>query len=265
MDRTAEFRRLLEKAGGAAPAPEAPAPSAFSRSASELREQLELLRRGLRDDSVEASHIQACQQKVERLEASVGDLGELGPRAPRQTQDLLAHRRGVVAALYEELRELASRVQASQVRELRHEAEVAGFFTAAPRQAFVPKPPPRLEVPEGDGSAARVPASALRAEEQHLLQAFQTDLDKIQETQQKIEEVSALVGMFATKVVEQQEQAEHIHAIAEESTAYIEKAEKHLHQAAKNSDSYRFYVVCWFVGSALFLLVYDYIDSCFWI
>ena len=44
----------------------------------------------------------------------------------------------------------------------------------------------RLEVPEGDGSAARVPASALRAEEQHLLQAFQTDLDKIQERPEKL-------------------------------------------------------------------------------
>lgn len=45
-------------------------------------------------------------------------------------------------------------------------------------------------------------------QEQRLLATFSTDLDKIQETRAKIEEVATMVGLFATKVAEQTEQTE---------------------------------------------------------
>lgn len=49
--------------------------------------------------------------------------------------------------------------------------------------------------------------------------------------------------------------------LTEQSTSYVEGAQKHLERAIENRNSYRFYVVCWFLGSAIFLLVFDYIDS----
>merc|ERR1712216_142717 len=103
----------------------------------------------------------------------------------------------------------------------------------------------------------------LAAEEQALLQMFDTDLDQIHTTQTKMEEVSSLVGLFATKVTEQQEQVDNIHDLAVDATNYVENAEKHLQKAVENSNSYRFWVVCWFVGSALFLLAYDQFDQRF--
>ncbi|CAK0908859.1 unnamed protein product, partial [Prorocentrum cordatum] len=85
----------------------------------------------------------------------------------------------------------------------------------------------------------------------------------IRTTQAKMEEVSSLVGLFATKVAEQQEMADNIHDLAVEATDYVENAEKHLQRAVENSNSYRFYVVCWFLGSSLFLILFDQFDQRF--
>jgi len=88
-------------------------------------------------------------------------------------------------------------------------------------------------------------------------------VDQIRTTQAKMEEVSSLVGLFATKVAEQQEMADNIHDLAVEATDYVENAEKHLQRAVENSNSYRFYVVCWFLGSSLFLILFDQFDQRF--
>merc|ERR1712139_413546 len=98
-------------------------------------------------------------------------------------------------------------------------------------------------------------------EEKALLCMFESDLDRIKETQSKVEEVSSIMNIFANKVEEQAELADQILSLAEESTAYVEEAEKQLQKAVENSNSYRFYVVCWFLGSGTFLLIFDYIDA----
>ncbi|CAJ1336273.1 unnamed protein product [Effrenium voratum] len=252
VDLTGEFRRLAGVQGISAPAP-----GGFIRRAQAEKGRLRALR-DLRDRAATAE-INQIQASVGELESMVEDLSDL-PMAPGQDRDQVAHRRGVVAALYEELRSLAAKVQGEQVSELQHEAEVAGYFmAAAPRRPVKPPPSAAMEdlrVPDTLGGS-----EALRAEEQRLLATFTTDLDKIQETRAKIEEVSTMVGFFATKVAEQTEQTDEILELTEESTGYVEAAEKNLQRAIQHSNSYRFYVVCWFLGSAMFLLVVDYIDA----
>merc|ERR1712048_789955 len=95
----------------------------------------------------------------------------------------------------------------------------------------------------------------LRAEEQNLMTMYAgSDLDQIQDVRTKIDQVSSMMTFFATKVTEQQEMIENIHEDAVKATDYIQEGEKHLIKAKENRDSYRFYVVCWFIGSAFFLL-----------
>lgn len=265
MDRTAEFLELVGRPGGSSIPPNA-CFGAFMRAATEQRKRLHGLRRAHRLDGIELAEIHACQDEMTDLEKMAQDLRDLGPRAPKQTRDEVAVRKGVIGALYEELRDLASLVQSEQVSELERHAEAVNFFTGSSSGSTAAAKPPPLKPPPPpmDGNMpGLLNPDQLQIEEQILLASFTTDLDKIQETRQKLEEVSVLVGLFSTKVVEQQEQVDNIYDLAEQSTAYIVTAEKHLHQAIKNSDSYRFYVVCWFVGSALFLLVFDFIDSRF--
>merc|ERR1712039_484012 len=97
--------------------------------------------------------------------------------------------------------------------------------------------------------------------ERNLLLTFESDVDKLQAVQAKIEEVASLVGLFSTKVTEQEEMVEHINTETEAATAHVEEAERQLKRAVSNSNSYRFYVVCWFLGSAMALLVFDYVDA----
>lgn len=269
MDRTLEFRRLAGIVSSSALQPAGT--SAFMQAALDQKQQIADLWLAQQRQEASISAINFCQAQTVQLELTVEDLSDLGDRAPTQSRDQVAHRRGVIASLYEELHALAAKVQSEQVSELQREAEVASYFTVRSKGSRPPKLRPPLAVPSLDESntwssgSSRDPAAAasLQAEEQRLLNTFTTDLDKIQETRAKIEEISAMVGLFATKVTEQMEQAEQIHEMAEQSTAYIETAEKHLNRAVQNSNAYRFYVVCWFVGSALFLLVFDYIDSRF--
>eukprot|EP00933_Yihiella_yeosuensis_P040837 TRINITY_DN35245_c0_g1_i1.p1 TRINITY_DN35245_c0_g1~~TRINITY_DN35245_c0_g1_i1.p1 ORF type:complete len:277 (-),score=69.91 TRINITY_DN35245_c0_g1_i1:126-956(-) len=271
MDRTADFRRLAGLSGtGTSPfKPSSSFMLAIEAQGHRLAELCAAQQRG----EASPSDIHACQAEMSQLEEMAEDLTDLGKRAPApgQRKDQVAHRRGAVAGLYEELQKLAEKVQKEQVTEMQREAEVAGFFTAGSSSSRLPKlkPPPALPTMEelaswssgGGRDADTADSASLRAEEQRLISTFTTDLDKIQETRTKIEEVSAMVGLFATKVAEQTEQVEEIHQLAEESTAHIESAKKHLDKAASNQNGYRFYVVCWFIGSSLFLLVFDYIDA----
>ncbi|CAL1140822.1 unnamed protein product [Cladocopium goreaui] len=252
MDLTHEFRRL---AGVDAGPGFRPRRGGFMDHAEVQRERLKELRRCL--DRQVTGELNSIQARVAQLEASVEDLSDLGDlgEVVTESRDQVAHRRGVITSLYEELRSLAEKVQKEQVSQLQREAEVASFFTAP----IAAKPP----VPTFDDVPLPVETnkSALRAEEQRLLTTFTTDLDKIQETRAKIEEVSSMVGLFATKVAEQTEQSDECYDLTQQSTSYVEGAQKHLERAIENSNSYRFYVVCWFLGSAMFLLVFDYIDA----
>ncbi|CAE7618070.1 SPR [Symbiodinium sp. CCMP2592] len=271
-DLTKEFHRLTGISGAA---PFRVPQGGFVQQAEVQQHRLRDLRRCLDRQGASPSDINSVQDSVSELEGLVEDLADLGPRAPAEPRDQVAVRRAIVGALYEELRSLASEVRGAQVLELQRESEVASYFTATPstaRRAPKVKMPSVVEkddfadllgqVGDGPSEPGRPAASAaLQAEEQRLLATFTTDLDKIQETRTKIEEVSTMVGLFATKVAEQTEQTDEIYDLTEESTAYVESAQQHLERAIQNSNSYRFYVVCWFIGSALFLLVFDYIDA----
>jgi len=261
MDRTLEFRSLLKGPTSAQAEP----CSVFIRAAIEQKEEVNHIRCCLKTDQKQASAIQACNDRMSELEPLVEDTSGLESWSGGMFRDLFEHRRCVIRALYEELRQLTSTVQTEQVRDIQREHEVSSFFAPSLTKVSSALKPP---VPEVDPSVWRTGGHAadLEREQEHLLTTFHSDLDRIAETQAKLEEVSSLVGLFGNKAMEHLEMAEQIQETAEQSTAAIEDATRHLTKAVENSNSYRFYVVCWFVGSAVSLLLFDFIDAYFsWI
>jgi len=283
MDRTLDFRECLRR-HGYSEAFEATAPrivrGTFVPLAEEQRARLLELRQQIKSGDADLKFVGECQACMSELESLAEDFTDIAASGgSRSSRDYINHRKGVVSALYEELKDLATVVQKTQVQELQMENEVATYFTAASRPAgsrgrrapvAVPLAVPEETLWPTTGSSSSGPKlgadldeERMRAEAQSLLTSFETDLDHIQDTQKKVSELSNMMNIIATKVTEQSEQVEQIHDLAEESTAYVEKAGDHLQQALKSQDSYKFYVMCWFIGSGIFLLVFDFIDSRF--
>lgn len=224
--------------------------------------------------------IQECQNFMTEVERLVEDYTAIdGAPIPqlkghhkqdKSLSSMQAHRQSVVASLYEDLRELASQVQSEQVNELQREQEVSSFFASTPSRGLKPSAPPPAKRSQARGSGEPLWSQdspdlpndeQLRAESQALLTNYKSDLDQIQGTQAKLEELSSLVGLFANKVAEQAPEIEMIYEDAQKATESVEKGEEYLKKAVTNSNGYRFYVCCWFVGSALVLLFIDFIDA----
>lgn len=268
MDRTADFRRLVGVGGprDATAATPPPAPTcAFLLAAGNLRGRLIQLRLAHRCEGVQPKEIQGCRESMSKLEATSDNIEDLGPRTPlpQQSHDLLALRRGVVRDLYEELRDLASHVQTTQMQEMRRENQVASFFTAAAAGAPLPlhrKPPPApAELSTGPADAAL--DEDVKAEARELEAAFETNLDQINSVKHKLGEVATMVSVFAMKAEEQQEVAAQVLEDAQAATTNVEEAGKQLKKANDNKSSYNFYIICWFLGASMFLLVFDFIDA----
>lgn len=283
MDLTAEFHRLAGISDEASKsARSAVAGSAFVRAAAEQQRRLSALRQAARSDGVRTAEIRACEQRMKELEQLVDDCSDLSVPSPWRPRDHVANRRAIITGLFEDLRGLAAEVQSTAMGEQRRESEAANFFVTNPTRSSVaqlkppaalPPPPQRsggsFQTSAASGSFAEPgseEAERLKAEEQVLKASFESDLDQINDTQTKIAEIAGMMSVFSTKVVEQHEQIEHVHGLAEESTDLVDRAGKHLDRAVENSNSYRFYVVCWFMGSAIALLILDFIDErFFWI
>jgi hypothetical protein len=45
--------------------------------------------------------------------------------------------------------------------------------------------------------------------------------------------------------------------VAEESVEFVDQADGHLGKAIKNNAGYKFYLVCWFMGLGILLLLID--------
>jgi len=284
MDLTAEFHRLAGISNEASKSTRSVvASSAFVRAAAAQKQRLSTFRHSVHSDSGLTAEIRSCEKQMKELEQLTEDYSDLSVPSPWRSRDHVANRRAIITGLFEELRELAVQVQSTAMSEQRREAEAAGFFVSNVTRSSVAKikPPAALPPPpQHSGGSFQSNANSgqqfaengseeaerLKAEEQVLKALFESDLDQINETQTKISEIATMMSVFSTKVVEQHEQVDNIHGFAEESTDLVEQAGKHLDRAIDNSNSYRFYVVCWFVGSAIALLIFDFIDErYFWI
>jgi hypothetical protein len=269
MERTAEFKALLASAGST----DQPGDrhdriiSPFMRAAKEQQQDFVQLRRRLQVDAGQGNAVQVCKDckeaiaRCQELEHLIEDTTGLSAIERRQSGQLVQHRKELLAGLFEDMQNFAKSVQSAQASELLHEREVASYFCASASSTMaapIPDEPDPWKT--GSGEQEGLPEDS-DDEAQTLVAMFANDMDQIQETQRKTQEVSALVTQFSMEVSRQQESIDNITNLAEESIDDVKKAEKHLEKAIKNSNSYRFWIVCWFTGSAIFLLIFDYLDS----
>ena len=157
------------------------------------------------------------------------------------TEQYSTHLSNLVAILYERLRTSVAKIQKTEA--LRLKAELAQ------RKHFNPQPP--QDHPEPSTS------TKYDAECEVLLAAYSSDLDQVRSLQRRLAETSGVLDVLTSKVAEQHELSQNILATAEASTAAVDAATEQLKKAKNNQGSFRFYVTCWFIGSALSLLILD--------
>lgn len=277
MDRFVEFRYLAGLSGSE----DAPVelPTNFMLTAAEHKKTLTFLRKRLQYDTISTSEVVAHGEKIKELEEHLSDFEDLGWRAPNQSRDLVAHRKAVIVSLYDDLQQVVEKVEVAQVQRLQHEAEVANYFSEESEMISVdwsqmaqPSPPPAFGIGGGSvgSSSPALPVltlpdddGKLEAEARSILLTYMSDTEDIQTALRKAEEVTSIMNLFSQKVEQQHEQLESIFQDAKESTRHVEEAEQHLKKAVDNKSSFRYFVVCWFVGSAIFLLVLDFVRSFF--
>lgn len=168
----------------------------------------------------------------------------------KSNKDIKAFQECVVTVLYEELRRLLAEKQESELRKLQRESIMDKYF----------QPDIALLIPmrKKDGAIfanqddATIPA--LEEEGIVLLDKYASiDADQVVEIRRKVQETSYLLSMLSSRAVEQSELAGSILQVADQSIGYVEKAESHLVRAKTLNNSFRLYMVMYFICLGIIL------------
>eukprot|EP00916_Digyalum_oweni_P020823 GHVL01034691.1.p1 GENE.GHVL01034691.1~~GHVL01034691.1.p1 ORF type:complete len:162 (+),score=25.71 GHVL01034691.1:458-943(+) len=101
----------------------------------------------------------------------------------------------------------------------------------------------------------------LETENAALMQMYSEDTSIIQQTQDKLREISKMMGMFATKVVEQEDLAIQLTANMDDTIGNFERADEQIHKAMESSMTSRTWTLIFLIFSGIFLLLLDWIKS----
>ncbi|CAM9851061.1 unnamed protein product [Chrysoparadoxa australica] len=180
-------------------------------------------------------------------QASEGEGGSLG---------VYAHRSAGVAALFERLKEVSQLAERMQTQRYMAEAQASQrFFVASMAQVESIKMPPiaivasQAEVEE-DEKVAQVFGGALGAndretqlmladENAELLSELRSEVDDVKQMENKMAEISGLMNVFASKVIEQQSEVEHIFEAAVDANEQVKRGGEHLSKALERSGTFR--------------------------
>jgi len=163
-------------------------------------------------------------------------------------KDMKAFQECVVTVLYEELRRLLAEKQESELRKLQRESIIDKYFQPDIR-SLIPK---RNEAVVAVQQHEAIPA--LEEEGIVLLDKYASiDADQVVEIRRKVQETSYLLSMLSSRAVEQSELAGSILQVADQSIGFVEKAESHLVRAKTHNNSFRLYMVMYFICLAIIL------------
>lgn len=95
-------------------------------------------------------------------------------------------------------------------------------------------------------------------ENQDLLEELQDNLDQIRQAEQKLVEISKLMSLFSTKVMEQEEQIDAIYDTNIESVSHVQMGNESLRTAIERSKSGQLHTFLFFIGAGLSLLFLDW-------
>eukprot|EP00743_Colponemidia_sp_Colp-15_P009201 GILK01010041.1.p1 GENE.GILK01010041.1~~GILK01010041.1.p1 ORF type:complete len:324 (+),score=49.99 GILK01010041.1:31-972(+) len=227
------------------------------------------------DDTMQ--FVRQCGERLEEMKQAVGPL----PSRKDPLYSSRSHQHGVLMCLYYSLQGIAQMVQEQRRARLEYAMRSKSLFhrhyhggrskpaTAHGTQHTSPttkhKP---TDKPAEDEATARLLAGLTLAERQQLementslLNELVTDLDMVREAERKMNDISNLVGTFATKVLEQQHITDHIFKEAQESTHHVEKGAEQLSKALARSSSYGKLVSMFILVMAFCLLFLDWFSN----
>jgi len=284
-DLVAEKRRTLPQSQSQA-APPAPAEGSisFAVTANHIAEEILRVNEAvLRDNKHFLRHmccgvevddgplreteqlLAGAAQHVDQLQALIDAAAAAHPMNTQQ----LAHLHTIVAGLYGLLQECSGPFTALQAAHHSLQQQAAAFRrgpAARPRPAPVTAgveaklPTAAASVPVTNSQVFEEPVltdgEAHQLEQEHLeLKSHLNDLStEILEVEATAQSLSALAGLFATKVEEQNSQIAAIHKDAQESTDFVKQAARHITQATKHGVSFRFLILIALVGGSIILL-----------
>lgn len=93
---------------------------------------------------------------------------------------------------------------------------------------------------------------------QALMARFETDADRMVETQAKVQEIASAMQLITNEMARHEDFIAEITDVGEKATELVQEAESELHKARERSNSYQFYLVFWFIGLSFILLFLDW-------
>ncbi|KAE8985895.1 hypothetical protein PR003_g23046 [Phytophthora rubi] len=100
-----------------------------------------------------------------------------------------------------------------------------------------------------------------RVENVMLHRHFQENLEDAKKLESKIAEISNLMGQFADKIMEQQNDIELIHQHAQETKSNVTQSNRILEQTQKIGKGYGFMIFCFYLGFSVVLHMLHYFNS----
>eukprot|EP00752_Nemacystus_decipiens_P018776 g16834.t1 len=107
---------------------------------------------------------------------------------------------------------------------------------------------------EGLGSEEVVSAAVLEGENRDLVARMKNELDDARLVETKMSEISGLMGLFASKVVEQQEGMEHVFDAAVSANDKVVRGGQHLEKAVQRGGAFRLFYAWFMIGASFCLL-----------
>jgi len=162
------------------------------------------------------------------------------------------HEQVILEFLRDNIKQATSTAQLNAIKVQKRQEAMESFFkpkvNAAPVEAPVTKP---LKItPEEQEKFERAQST--------LQITLSTDVDALKDASKTVEVIGSMMNVMSEKIIEQQEMTEGLLKQAHESTEHMKKAEKQLTKAKEHSESYKFYVMLWFIISSIILLVLDF-------
>ena len=199
-----------------------------------------------------AATIYEIQSDIETLEDILASHKDYVSMAEKNHYEIM------IETMYMKMREKLCEIQKRDIFELKRQMNVDEYFKPKNMVGIVGW----KNMDRGDEKFVKpviVPSNGeLESEAEILLATYQSS-SEIVTVRSRIAETSTLMSMLSSKAIEQVDLADSILSYANDSIAYIDKADDQLNRAIQHNSSYRFYVVMWFMTLSMILLILDFI------
>jgi len=174
-----------------------------------------------------------------------------------QNKTEFAYKRTAIKSLFTRLKILSEKFKRLQMIRVTQRKKINKIFGVPSDQLKKPRQSKNTPIVTSETTPQN---DELIKENLNLLVKFDNDIEAVQQTQNKMMELSKLITAFSHKVLEQDATTEQILELAEQSYNLVNQGNTHLTKANKYNESYGIMWTLIFLGCTIFLLIFDYIN-----